>query len=184
MAKDWLVQIQRRDQQWVMAVQALRGKNDVVDQVARWIGTYGPHLFFLEMGTILVAYIMMLQQGAALHAAYEIFVAIASALSTKFVIDPIATHVGRVRPFVTEGFTPLIYKDPHDPSFPSNHAGGAFALGTILALTFPQVLVISLGLAFLIAFARFYIGLHYITDVVVGAMIGCSMSFLYWKIWG
>ncbi|WP_181362841.1 phosphatase PAP2 family protein [Sulfoacidibacillus thermotolerans] len=180
--KDWVARIQQRDRVWYMTIQRLRGKHQLVDRWISWLGRFGPLLFFLEMGGIFV--ILGIQERSnAVKVLYVLLVAIAAALSTKFIIDPLAARIARVRPFVKESVVPLVAKDPQDPSFPSNHAGGAFALGIFLSIAFPHLLFFSLGLAILISFSRVYIGLHYFTDVLVGGMIGTLVSLLYWKIW-
>lgn len=183
MMRTFMRHIERRDRQWYLSIQSLHGRYRTVDRTASFIGRYGPVVYFIEMGLILIASLFGRSAYDAPYALYAVLVAIAAALTTKFVIDPIAKHVGRVRPFVTERLIPLVHKDPNDPSFPSNHAGGAFALCTILSLAFPQIIWFTLGLAVLIALSRVYIGLHYMTDVVAGACIGMCISFVYWKVW-
>ncbi|MEN9413668.1 MAG: hypothetical protein RLZZ342_755 [Candidatus Parcubacteria bacterium] len=79
-------------------------------------------------------------------------------------------------------------------SFPSGHATNAFAFGTFLALLLwhhlpagrMRIFVALLPLLFaaLIAFGRVYLGVHYVSDVCVGALLGivfgCAGTWL-WK---
>lgn len=86
--------------------------------------------------------------------------------------------VARVRPYeVIDGLTNLVEKQ-HDFSFPSGHAAHAFAVGVVIFIMMPKkigvpVLIISI----LMAYSRLYIGVHYPTDVIAGAIIGTVIAF-------
>ena len=64
-------------------------------------------------------------------------------------------------------------------SFPSGHATRAFAMGTLIALgTKRNVGVSVLSLAVLIGLSRIYLGLHWPSDVLAGALLGVLMAFI------
>jgi undecaprenyl-diphosphatase len=91
----------------------------------------------------------------------------------------------RPRPFVTlpKGtFTQLI---PHsvDASFPSDHASGSFgfAAGSWNKAPFWVRWSFTL-LAFLVAIARVYSGVHWPTDVLASVVIGVASSKIIWLI--
>jgi len=68
-------------------------------------------------------------------------------------------------------------------SFPSGHATTAFSAYVALGLLFPRYFKLFLGLATLIALSRVIIGVHYLSDVIIGAVIGTLWSyFLYNRI--
>jgi membrane-associated phospholipid phosphatase len=66
---------------------------------------------------------------------------------------------------------------PASYSFPSGHAMTAFAAATALAVLHPRLRVPALALAGLIAASRPYLGVHYWTDVVVGAALGGLIGY-------
>jgi len=83
--------------------------------------------------------------------------------------------VKRPRP-VLEGLRPL-GGAPSSLSFPSAHATSSFAVATAMTR------VDSLGaLAFLLAFAlalgRPYLGMHYPSDVLAGALLGVALGLI------
>ena len=90
----------------------------------------------------------------------------------KFAID-------RDRPFVTY---PDIQKltGAGSPSFPSGHTSEAFATATSLSLAFPKWYVIAPSFLWAGAagYSRMHLGVHYPTDVLVGALIGSGSAWL------
>ena len=81
--------------------------------------------------------------------------------------------IARTRPYeVIDGLKLLIPKQS-DYSFPSGHAGASFAVATVIAgMTKKCYGYFALILAGLIAFSRLYVGVHYPTDVLFGAVDG------------
>jgi undecaprenyl-diphosphatase len=57
-------------------------------------------------------------------------------------------------------------------SFPSSHAVNNFAAALILAFFIPRAKWWFFGFASLVAFSRVYVGVHYPSDVLGGAIIG------------
>jgi undecaprenyl-diphosphatase len=96
--------------------------------------------------------------------------------------------VARVRPCrVIEGLR-LILPCPASFSMPSGHASSSFAFAVpLFYLTRKYIALIwrlyPLVLAAMVAFSRIYLGVHYPTDVLAGAllgsMIGLCLSILY-----
>jgi undecaprenyl-diphosphatase len=80
--------------------------------------------------------------------------------------------IGRPRPFVLfPDPSPLVVGVIGD-SFPSGHSATAFAGAAILSRYLPCRWPILYLLAAAIAFSRVYVGVHYPTDVVGGAILG------------
>jgi len=66
-----------------------------------------------------------------------------------------------------------------DPSFPSGHALYAFMMATLLATWFPRYRLIFCVVAGFIGWTRVYLGLHYPTDVIAGALLGYGITRLF-----
>jgi undecaprenyl-diphosphatase len=74
---------------------------------------------------------------------------------------------------------------PHSHSFPSGHAATSFACATILAALEPRLRVPAYVLAVAIALSRVYVGVHYLTDVLAGALLGVATArTLLWLVRG
>jgi undecaprenyl-diphosphatase len=61
-------------------------------------------------------------------------------------------------------------------SFPSGHTLHAFSFGIIVLHTYPQLSIIIAPFMLLVAASRVVLGLHYPSDVIVGALIGTSLA--------
>jgi undecaprenyl-diphosphatase len=91
--------------------------------------------------------------------------------------QPIAHAVNRTRPYVAHpAHSHLLISSSHDPSFPSDHATGAFALAVGVWLYDRIAGTLLLILASILAFSRVYVGTHYPGDVVGGALIGVTVA--------
>lgn len=95
--------------------------------------------------------------------------------------------VQRPRPF-QEGIVsilPVLEKANHliwNFSFPSFHAMLVFCSIPILSKEFPKFKYIWISFASLVAFSRIYFGLHFLSDVIVGGMIGYLLGTIIIKI--
>lgn len=64
-------------------------------------------------------------------------------------------------------------------SFPSSHAVNNFAAAVYFGKIFPKVKWILYSVATLMAISRPYVGVHYPSDVIGGAIIGALLGYLF-----
>lgn len=91
--------------------------------------------------------------------------------------------VGRVRPAVHDPtFTAVL--DLHNHSFPSGHTSEAFSMATSLSMKYRKwyVVVPAFTYAGLSGYSRLYLGVHFPTDVLAGALVGSGSAWATWKL--
>lgn len=112
------------------------------------------------------------------------FVVGGAVISTSAICLGLKYAVNRPRPFVT--YSDIEQRDMHvgPYSFPSAHTGNAFALATSLSLCYPKWYVIapSFGWAIAVGYSRMRLGVHYPTDVLVGALIGAGCGWASYEV--
>ena len=91
--------------------------------------------------------------------------------------------VARERPFELLGLAHANEFAFWDSSFPSWHAVMAFSALPVLDREFSRIKIFWIAFALLIIFSRLYFGVHFLSDVVAGALLGYLSGFLFVRIW-
>ena len=106
-------------------------------------------------------------------------VLISLAINALFTNVTLKDLIARPRPFhVSDQILPLIPL-PSSFSFPSGHTSGSLTAAFALYKTTPKKYgVPAVILAALIGLSRIYVGVHYPTDVLAGAIIGVICGFI------
>jgi membrane-associated phospholipid phosphatase len=145
-----------------------RGHRPEVEGAARALGKAGNHgVIWLLIGSVLA-----LLDGSH-REAWAICAALGPvAIALNYVVK---LAVRRPRP-VLEGLPPL-GGAPSSLSFPSAHATSSFAVATAMTRVEPLGALAFL-LAFAVALGRPYLGMHYPSDVLVGAALGVVLGLI------
>lgn len=128
-----------------------------------WIGEYGA--VWVAIGVVL-AIVDGDHRGEWIAAAALAPVAIGINFAVKVLVH-------RRRP-VLEGLPPL-GRAPSSLSFPSAHATSSFAAATAMTRIDSEAAVLF-ALAIAIAICRPYLGMHYPSDVLAGALLGVALG--------
>lgn len=108
----------------------------------------------------------------------------ASLLIAEGITFGLKNIVKRQRPYLAHPDLITGKSSLNDYSFPSGHSTIAFATATSLSLAFPKWYVIGPSFAYAasVGYSRMYLGVHYPTDVLGGAIIGAGTSLLTWEL--
>ena len=72
---------------------------------------------------------------------------------------------------------------PTSSSFPSGHAASAAAFATAVAMESPRTALAVVPLAGAVAYSRIHVGVHWTSDVVVGAAVGTGVALATSRWW-
>ena len=111
-----------------------------------------------------------LRYRAVVAAAFAAGLGIAVFLNLKRII-------GRTRPAALEPHCWASLLPPDQFSFPSGHTITAFAVTVPLTLFYPQLAIFFLFCAVSVALSRIVLGMHFLSDVLAGCLIGSSLGY-------
>lgn len=90
----------------------------------------------------------------------------------------IKTIVKRKRPCQEFQNVKILIPIPSDYSFPSSHTMTSFACSTVIMLYYPILGCIGAIYAILTGLSRIYLFVHYLSDVIVGTVLGIIIGFI------
>jgi len=98
-----------------------------------------------------------------------IYVLIGTSLVNNLVVKPL---IAKIRPCNINGAVNLLLRRPLDYSFPSGHTSSSIAAAVVLCTFGPLVGFVCFSVAFIIAFSRLYLYVHYPSDILGGVILG------------
>ena len=156
------------DEEWAEEVLTLRGPfGDTVALFMNWLGGGFVGVFLVPVGVAVVLLLMRRPWGA-------LYFIVASAASAG-VVQVLKHLFGRVRPedmIVVSDFG----------SFPSGHVANAATIAVVVGVIVPRAWVWVVGAVYtaLMAYSRTYLGAHWLTDTLGGALAGAGVALLLW----
>jgi undecaprenyl-diphosphatase len=141
-------------------------RNGAVDLLMIWASAVGIQLM------ILAAAGLWRRRYDRLHTRHVLAVAGCSFLFGLSLNQLILLLVHRLRPY-DGGITHLLIGQSTDFSFPSDHAAAAFAIAATFVFGGTRSFALCfLAAALLVSLSRVYVGVHYASDVLGGALTG------------
>ena len=153
------------------------GRNSLADQIVILVSSVGVPLLVLAVAA------QWWVRSNRPHTRYVLVASGSSFLLGLGLNQIILLFLHRVRPY-DSGVTHLLIERSADYSFPSDHATASFAIAAAFLVHGMRIRgLIFLLAASLVALSRVYIGTHYVSDALGGAvtaiLAACMVSVLY-----
>ncbi|MEB3103783.1 phosphatase PAP2 family protein [Ferviditalea candida] len=144
----------------------LRIRCDFLDRWMKLITHLGGAVFTIALALALALFT---------HLGWNAVFALAA---SHMLVHVLKKSFSRKRPYMTDG---RIWVQPNplqDYSFPSGHTTAIFSVAMTLVLELPWTFFIVIPIASMVGVSRIYLGLHYPTDVGIGAIIGTLFAIV------
>ena len=109
-----------------------------------------------------------------------VLVVVILTLSDQLSCSVLKPWIGRIRPCFALEQVRLLIDQPGSPSFPSAHAANITGMAVLFSAKYNRLKWLFIGLAILVSYSRIYVGVHYPSDVLAGALLGagCGLAGL------
>ena len=99
-------------------------------------------------------------------------------LGTFILVTILRAIINAPRPYEVYDYTPVVHKSTKGKSFPSRHTVSAFIIAMAFLYVQTSIGVIMMFVALGIAISRVLAGVHFVRDVVGGAVMGLGIGVL------
>jgi len=145
-----------------------------------WLDVLG--VFFAEYFEYVLIFCLLLFLVIRFRKYWKmVFQSIVSAVLARFVVVELIRWIWeKPRPFIHNHVNLLVTHNA--PAFPSGHAAFFFAISTIVYFYNKRAGILFFLAGFLICLARIFIGIHWPSDILAGAVVGILSGWLIYKI--
>ena len=165
---EWLLEKDGLLLRWLMETFS----HPVLDKIMIFISSLGNKgMIWIAIGVLFFLFGWKNQQWRT-RGLLVLFSLAANLLVCNAVLKPL---VDRTRPYYVLEYTPLI-PPVGDPSFPSGHTAASFAAATAIYAINKKWGIAAYLFAAIMGFSRLYLGVHFPTDVLFGAIIGMAAA--------
>ena len=166
------------DKSLTLVINGWSGHNSFADSVVVWSAN---DLIFIMMAFVALRWWQIGNYPPMRHAALVAGLSFILALAINMLIG---LFVHRVRPN-DAGLTHALISISPDWSFPSDHSATSMAIAAALWFQDRKKLAsVFLIAAVAVGLSRIFVGVHYVSDVVSGAMVGIAVAYVVSKLFG
>jgi membrane-associated phospholipid phosphatase len=130
----------------------------------------------LFIPAIIVIALLMIWKGGVRGRLCAGLLLLIIAVGDPLVFSMLKKAIGRPRPFQTIVETHMLAGPGRSYSMPSGHSANWFAATMVAYVFYRRSIRFMVPLACLVGFSRIYVGVHYPSDVFVGAIVGAGYA--------
>jgi len=127
----------------------------------------------------LILFLLMIIKGGRLGRIAAVVLVFLVTATDQISSSLLKNLIERIRPCNVLDHVNILVTCTESFSFPSSHAVNNFAAALFFSMLFPKYRVWFYTVATLQAFSRPYVGVHYPSDVIGGALIGAVLGYLF-----
>lgn len=150
----------------------LAGKNEVLDNIFRFLADYLVYLI------ILIAFLYLIHKNKTYYFLSAFIYAIVARLT---IVEVIKRVIQSPRPFEVLDVN-LLINESSKFSFPSGHTIFLFTFSTIIFIYDKKLGAVLFFLSALVGVSRVIVGVHWPVDILGGAIIGILFGFTFYKL--
>lgn len=152
------------------ALNGLAGKSALLNGLLVFVAQYAVYLLALPLLALTFGF------GLKHSDRTTVVVSLLGLALSLLVARQIGHAISGTRPFVTEPWVVQLLAHKADSGMPSNHAAGAFALAAGVLWSHRRTGAVMLALGLLVALGRVAVGVHWPSQVFVGALLGMVLA--------
>ena len=172
---EWLLEKDGQLLRWLME----QFSHPVLDEMMQFVSSLGNKgMVWIGIGILLL--LLGVKNKKRRNGGLLVLLSLAvNFLACNVILKPL---VDRTRPYYVLDYTPLI-PPVGDPSFPSGHTSASFAAATAIYAINRKWGLAAYLLAAVMGFSRLYLGVHFPTDVLAGALVGTAAALAVVRLW-
>lgn len=151
-------------------------KSPIMDTIMVFVSTLGDkgYIYYVILGLLLIN-----------KKTRKIGIVMGIAMILNYLICNLGLKplIARTRPYDINTAVEILVHKPSSYSFPSGHSSQAFCVASAFLFTKYHYRKEMLVFAFIIAFSRLYLYVHFPTDVIAGAIVGFACGYLAYRIY-
>ncbi|HZK28408.1 MAG TPA: phosphatase PAP2 family protein [Thermoclostridium sp.] len=140
-------------------------KNPVTDRLMPLLTKFGGSVWSITITIILLINRTPFWHNVGIYLGASLF-------ASNLIVHLFKKVLPRPRPYLALNNVVTGSKLYKDASFPSGHSTASFCIATVFSKVIPSLSLVFFIVAVLVAISRVYLGLHYPSDVAIGAVLG------------
>ena len=127
----------------------------------------------------IIAFLWLMIKGGRYGRVAALGAIVVITFSDQFNSNFVKSIFERIRPCNALDVVNVLCCKSSSYSFPSSHAVNNFAIGVFFLRLYPKAKITLLVVASLVAFSRPYVGVHYPSDILAGAVVGTAIGYMF-----